>query len=384
LKAGWFIKMQIKSFEFNLRELSGAMGDFGTLLPLAIGYIAVCGLNPAGLLVMLGLANVITGIVYRLPMPIEPMKVLAVIAIAQRWEPSLVHASAFGMGVIWIVLALTGLMKYVAMITPKVVVRGIQCALGALLALEALKMVSTFWVLGAIAVLIILLLRNNKYAPAALVLVVLGISIMYFNNQLQQISGFGLTLPSITFFKPLEVWEALVLAGFAQIPLTATNAVISTSSLIKTYFPDKPVSEQHLSLNMGIMNLIFPFFGGMPLCHGAGGLAGQYYFGARTGGANIMEGLMEIGIGILLATSIAGIFMVFPQAIIGGMMLMVGVELIKFARDIKIEWSAILVLTATVAVSILANMAFGFLAGMALYYSLEYLNRKGGKSVNSA
>jgi MFS superfamily sulfate permease-like transporter len=376
--------MQIKSFEFNLRELSGSMGDFGTLLPLAIGYIAVCGVNPAGLLVTLGLANMITGIVYRLPMPIEPMKVIAVIAIAQRWEPSLVYASAFGMGVIWIVLALTGLMKYIAQVTPKVVVRGIQCALGALLALEALKMIATFWVLGAIAVLIILLLRNNKYAPAALVLVALGIGIMYFNNQLQQVSGFGFTLPSITFFKPLEVWEALLLAGFAQIPLTATNAVISTSSLIKTYFPDKPVSEQRLSLNMGIMNLVFPFFGGMPLCHGAGGLAGQYYFGARTGGANIMEGLLEIGMGILLATSIAGIFTVFPHAIIGGMMLMVGVELIKFARDVKIEWRAIIVLIVTVAVSIFANMAFGFLAGMALYYFINYLSKKYGNNAESA
>jgi xanthine/uracil/vitamin C permease (AzgA family) len=376
--------MQIKSFEFNLRELSGSMGDFGTLLPLAIGYIAVCGVNPAGLLVTLGLANMITGIVYRLPMPIEPMKVIAVIAIAQRWEPSLVYASAFGMGVIWIVLALTGLMKYIAQVTPKVVVRGIQCALGVLLALEALKMIATFWVLGAIAVLIILLLRDNKYAPAALVLVVLGIGIMYFNNQLQQVGGFGFTVPSVTFFKPLEVWEALVLAGFAQIPLTATNAVISTSSLIKTYFPDKPVNEQRLSLNMGIMNLVFPFFGGMPLCHGAGGLAGQYYFGARTGGANIMEGLLEISLGILLATSIAGIFTIFPHAIIGGMMLMVGLELIKFARDVKVEWQAISVLIATVAVSIFANMAYGFLAGMALYYFIYYLRKNNGNSAESA
>lgn len=68
-------------FEFNLRELAGSLGDFGTLLPLAIGYITVCKMNPAGLLVMMGLANISTGLLYRLPMPIEPMKVLAVVAI---------------------------------------------------------------------------------------------------------------------------------------------------------------------------------------------------------------------------------------------------------------------------------------------------------------
>jgi hypothetical protein len=67
-------QLRIKDFEFNLHELAGSMGDFGTLFPLAIGYFAVCGLNPAGLLVMMGLANIVTGIVYHLPMPIEPKK----------------------------------------------------------------------------------------------------------------------------------------------------------------------------------------------------------------------------------------------------------------------------------------------------------------------
>ena len=77
--------MRVGSFEFSIRELAGSMGDFGTLLPLTVGYITVCGMNPTGLLVMLGLTNVVTGLVYRLPMPLQPMKVLAVVAIAQRW-----------------------------------------------------------------------------------------------------------------------------------------------------------------------------------------------------------------------------------------------------------------------------------------------------------
>ena len=102
--------MKIKSFEFNLRELAGSMGDFGTLFPLAIGYIAVCGLDPAGFLVMMGVANIVTGLVYRLPMPIEPMKVLAVVAIAQSWSPSMIYASGFGMGIVWLLFGITGLL----------------------------------------------------------------------------------------------------------------------------------------------------------------------------------------------------------------------------------------------------------------------------------
>src|SRR4030066_2361930 len=110
--------MKNKSFYFNLRELAGSMGDFGTLFPLAIGYIMVCGLNPAGFLVMMGIANIVTGLVYQLPMPIEPMKVLAVVAIAQHWSPSMVYASGFAMGVIWLFFAVTGIIGWVAKITP--------------------------------------------------------------------------------------------------------------------------------------------------------------------------------------------------------------------------------------------------------------------------
>lgn len=263
------------------------MGDFGTLFPLSIGYIVVCGLNPAGFLVMMGVANIVTSLVYRLPMPIEPMKVLAVVAIAQQWSPSMVYASGFAMGVIWLISAGTGIIGWIARITPNSVIRGIQVTLGVMLAIQAFKMISTWWVMGIVSIGIILLLRQNRYAPAAILLMVLGMVIMFIKGQLRQIDPPALTLPPLTGFNLEEVWQTLLLAGFAQVPLTITNATIVTSSLIKTYWPDRSVSERRLSFNQGVMNLILPFFGGMPMCHGACGLAGQYYFGARMGGTNI-------------------------------------------------------------------------------------------------
>jgi len=208
--------MRIKDFEFNLRELAGSMGDFGTLFPLAIGYFAVNGLHPAGLLVMMGLANIITGIVYRLPMPIEPMKVLAATAIAQRWSPSLVYATGFGTGIIWLILSFTGLVKKIAAVTPRSVVRGIQVALGIMLAIEGFKMVATGWLLGVISILIVVLLRNSRYAPAAVVLMALGIAVMGFQHGLAGVASFSFTLPQITVFKPMEIWQGMVLAGFAR------------------------------------------------------------------------------------------------------------------------------------------------------------------------
>lgn len=355
--------IKIKSFEFSRREFAGSLGDLGVLIPFAIGYMSVCRLNPAGFLVMMGIANIVTGLIYRLPMPIEPMKVLAVAAIAQHWSPSMVYASAFGMGIIWIVFAMTGIVGWLARVTPNPVIRGIQATLGILLMIEAVKMLSTGWLLGIISVIIALSLRQNRHAPAAVVLMALGIAIVLAKGQFARISTPGFTLPPITGFTPGEVWQTLLLAGFAQVPLTVTNATIATSSLIRTYWPEKGVSERRLSLNQGIMNLLVPFFGGMPMCHGAGGLAGQYYFGARTGGTNILEGVMEIGLGLLLGSSVAGLFAVFPMAIIGAMMMLVGVEMTRFAKDIRPAGELIPML-ATVAVSLFTNMAYGFLAGI--------------------
>ena len=371
--------MRIKDFEFNLRELAGSTGDFGTLLPLAIGYFAINGLNPVGLLVMMGLANIITGIIYRLPMPIEPMKVLAVTAIAQRWPPSLIYATGFGTGIIWLVLSFTGLVKKIAAITPRSVVRGIQVALGIMLAIEGFKMVSTGWILGVVSIFIVILLRNNRYAPAAVVLMVIGIAVMGFQDKLAAVVNFGFTLPSITIFSPIEIWQGLVLAGFAQIALTATNAVIATSALIAQYFPDKAVSEKKLALNHGLMNIISPFFGGMPMCHGAGGLAGQYYFGARTGGTNIMEGIIEISLGLFLAGSIATLFALFPESIIGAMLLLVGIQLTGFARDIKPRELPIMCLVVVLA--LLTNMAIGFIVALVAFHAIRRWGR-GNKYLN--
>lgn len=369
--------MKLGSFEFNLREMAGSLGDLGTFIPLAIGYISICRVNPAGLLVMMGLANIATGVFYRLPMPIQPMKVLAVVAIAQHWSPSLVYASAFAMGMVWLLLSATRIMGWMARGTPPAVVRGIQVALGILLALQAVAMLKTSWGLTALAAVIIVGLRRNRYAPAAVVLMALGLVIMLVQGRFSQITWSGLTLPGLTLFHPEEVWDSLVRAGLAQIPLTATNAVIATAALIMNYWPDKTVSVQKLSFSMGAMNLVSAFFGGMPMCHGAGGLAGQYYFGARTGGTNIIEGTIEIGLGLLLAGSILSLFLAFPAAIIGAMMFLVGIELVGFVGEIKLD-TDLIPLVATVALALITNMAIGFISGLGLHYLIVRIKKTKG------
>jgi len=361
------------------------MGDFGTLFPLAIGYIVINGMNPAGLLIMMGLINIATGLVYRQPMPVEPMKVMAVTAIAQRWPLSMIYAAGFGTGVIWIALAFTGLIQKLASITPRSVVRGIQMALGILLAIEGIKLIATLWnpewlpallpdwsaswILGVISICIVIFLRNSRYFPATIVLVMLGMVMVGLAGKLDESFQFGLFLPPITFFRPIEIWEGMIGAGFAQVFLTASNAVIATSAVIARYWPERPVSEKKLAMNMGIFNVVLPFFGGMPMCHGAGGYVSQWYFGARTGGANLMEGTIELCLGLFFSASIVTLFSAFPQSIIGAMLILVGIELTKFVRDITKNELFIMALTAGFA--LLINMAVGFIVAIVAYHILR-------------
>ncbi len=362
-------------FEFNLRELGGSMGDFGTLFPLAIGYIAVNGLDPAGLFIMMGLANIALGLIYRLPMPLEPKKVVAVTAIAQEWPPSLIHSSAFSLGLVWLFLVFTGVLRELVSITPLFLVRGIQIALAVMLGWRALEMMAPAPLLGLLAVAVAVLLRKNRYAPAAVVIMALGVGLMAWRGELQEVVVFDVTLPPLTLPRLDQMWEGMVLAGFAQIPLSITNAVIAAAAVIRDYFPDKPVSERKLMLNMGIINVIVCFFGGMPTCHGAQGLAGQYYFGARTGGTPILEGLIEISLGLFLSRSIANILMGFPMPLIGGMMFMVAIQLGKGAVKLR-GWKLVLA-GVTAAVSVVTNMAVGFVVGLGVTHLLRALRRRG-------
>ncbi|MBN1246883.1 MAG: putative sulfate/molybdate transporter [Anaerolineae bacterium] len=360
-------------FEFNLRELGGSLGDFGTLFPLAVGYIAVNGLDPAGLFVMLGLTNIALGLVYRLPMPLQPKKVIAAVAIGQGWSPSLVYASGFGMGLTWFLLIVTGLLRKLIDWTPGFLVRGIQLALGLTLGWQALRMMAPAPLLGLLAIAIVLLLRRSRYAPASVVLILLGVGIAAWRGDLAGLR-FAITPPPLTVPRPAGVWRAMLLAGFAQIPLSVTNAVMATATTIRDYFPEKAVSERKLMLNMGVMNVAASFFGGMPVCHGAGGLAAQYYFGARTGGTPIMEGLIEVAIGLFLSRSIAHVMQAFPMALVGGMLLLVGIQLGLPALKLR-GWGLVMAMT-TAAVSAATNIGVGFLAGLGLSYLVRALRRR--------
>jgi len=363
--------LRIKEFEFNLREFGGSLGDFGTLLPFTVGYIVICGFEPAGLLFGIGLTNIFLALIYKLPLPVQPKKVVGSIALSQAWSVSQVLGTGFGLGVIWVILSLSQRFSDLLMKVPKPVVRGIQLGLAISLALTGAELMKSQLILSFIFLGLGFLMLRNKYLPGIIFLVLFGFMYSLYIGNLEISSiKLGISLPTFHVFSLDDILYGFIYAGFAQLFLTLTNAVIATVSLIHELFPERrDVTPKKLIMNMGIMNLTTPFIGGMPLCHGAGGLAAQYMFGARTGGAILMEGLLEVVLGLFFSGSIQALFTAFPDFITGVMLLMASIELGKIA--FKVEGMNTSVILFTALVSAVFNIAIGFTAGLLLHFAIN-------------
>jgi len=359
--------MRISDFEFNLREFAGSLGDFGTLIPFLTGYVMVNGFDPSSVLVMLGLTNIFLALVYRLPLPVQPKKAVGSIAIANKWTPNMVYGAGLGLGIIWLVLGVSRRINEIVLKIPKSIIRGIQLGLCFILCLKAGEFIASDILIALIASAIILSLLKNRRIPSAIAVLLFGIIVSIIKKDFNPTNlTFGLSLPKFYFPNFNDVATGLMYAGLAQIPLTLTNAVVATTALINSYFPQREVKPRSLILNMGFMNVVTSLFGGMPLCHGSGGLAAQYFYGARTGGALIIEGTIEVFLGIFLANSIGTISKAFPLAVLGTMLFFAGLELGRIALKIE-EKEEIPIILITSIVSVITNLAIGFIGGIIAY-----------------
>ncbi|MBY9009656.1 MAG: putative sulfate/molybdate transporter [Candidatus Lokiarchaeota archaeon] len=363
--------------KFSLNEFAGALGDWGTLIPFIIGYISIVGLNPAGIFLCLGLTNIVLGIRFNLPLPVQPQKTIGTIAISQAWKPGLVLSTGFGTGIIWTILGLTKLLEKIVRKVPVVMVRGIQLGLGLILGWTAFQLLISDIFLGVISVFIIMLIFRFKRIPSSIILVALGVFLLFLNESIT-ISNIQFGLPQFDFYLPQ--WDKLlfgmVIAGIAQLLLTLTNVMIATVSLIKDLFPEKEnaITASELAFNMGIMNLISPFLGGIPLCHGSGGLAAQYAFGARTGGSMILEGLMEILLGLFFSETLFLLFINFPNAILGAMLLYTAFLLGKISfKNFQSKNLPIILISAVFC--FIYNITLGFFVGLLSFIILKIIER---------
>ncbi len=358
-------------FRLTREEISGSLGDLGTFLPLTLGYIIRCGLSPAPVFFFAGLWNVVTGLLFRLPVPVQPMKAIAAVAIAEGMTPGEIAASGFLMGaILFLVGLLPGMDRAFARI-PRPVVRGIQLGIGTKLLLAGVRSLHSLPLVGwnslltaSFAVALVVLSRYRRTFPSALVLFLSGFALLLvFRPALFGEMRLSAWTPSLVIPEPSAWWRGLAKGVVPQIPLTLLNSVVAVCALSGDLFPGRRIPEARIARSVGVMNLVSCWFGGMPVCHGSGGLAGQYRFGARTGGSVLFLGAMKMAIGIAAATALLLPLREFPQSILGVFLFFAGLELAQPARDLhRAEDRFVGLLTAGMILAI--DVTTGFLAGL--------------------
>ena len=358
---------------YNRMEWAGAFGDLGTLIPFVVAYISLLKMDPLGILFSFALCQIAAGFYYRTPIPIQPMKAIgsSVITHASAFTPAVVAGSGLATAILWFILGITNTITWVTRLATRPIVCGIVLGLGLSFIWQGAKMMNDDWLLASLALLVTYLLLNSPKVPAMAVLLVLGFAAHAltkhdFQQELSQIHlGFrwpSFALSSLTWKDFLT--GTLVLA-IPQLPLTLGNAVIAMTAENNQLFPDRPVSARKLAVSHGLINALSAPLGGIPLCHGAGGMAGHVRFGAKTGGALIILGVILLLVALFFSDSIAVILKMFPESVLGVILFFAGAELARGVKDIGSEKNDIYVMVV-VAGFALWNMGVAFLIGLIL------------------
>jgi len=389
--------------KFNRMELAGSLGDLGTVLPLAIGMILINGLNPTGLILGVGLFYIFSGLYFRVTCPVEPMKIIGAYAVATGITATQVQASCLWVFLFLIVIGGTNIITFVGRYIPRPVIRGVQLSTGVLLVSQGVRLMlgtSRFqmlrqaaepylivqkigWlpiglIIGLLLGFLTLSLLENRRLPAALVVVGAGllVGILIGTREGLDQMRIGINLPKLLPFgwpSGPDFSFALLVLVLPQIPMTLGNAVIANADLSIQYFPQDGhrVTYRGLCISMALGNLLSFFLGGMPMCHGAGGLASRYRFGARTAGSNIIIGAIFMLLALFLGSHSLAVIYMLPMAALGVLLIFAGAQLALTLLDMQTRkelFVPILVLGITLA----SNLAGGFLTGIAVANLLKW------------
>lgn len=364
---------------YDLSEWAGAFGDLGTFIPFVAAYIAVLGMDPGGMLLAFGVALIAVGAIYRTPFPVQPMKAVGAASVGQAALASgLTGAAVIGAtlctGLIWLLLAVTGWAQRLSQWVPRSALLGVVMGLGFSFMLEGLqRMAGSPW-LAAVLLGGTLLLLGRSRLPAMLILLALGALIACAQQPalLGELSALRpeFRLPAFGWgsLTAADLWTGLVVLALPQLPLTFGNAYLSVTEENNRLFPERPVTQRAVALSTGLMNVGASAVGGIPMCHGAGGMAGHVQFGARTGGSSIILGCVLLAAGLFFASSIVTLFRLFPPAVLGVILFLAGVQLALGSRDSGTEKADRFVLLATAAIAIV-NVGLAVLFGIAAHHA---------------
>jgi MFS superfamily sulfate permease-like transporter len=349
------------------QEASGACGDLGTFIPHVIGAMTVAGLAPVGVLSGFGLFLIATGLFYGLPLPVQPMKAVSAVILTGGLRPGEVAAAGMMIGVVLLVLGVTGLIGRLARVIPQSVSAGLQLGLGLLMGVLGLKLMLEMPWIGFPALGALIVLTRVPRCPAApLVLAAAAlVGWMTARTVIPTEVGIEPSIPHLVIPTWYEVWRSLEIAVLPQLSLTLTNAVIVTAGLARELFPTTGsiASERNLALSSGLANVLLCPFGAMPMCHGAGGLQAQYRFGARTGLAPIIFGVVVLVVALAFADHAAALFAIIPISAVGALLILAGTDLAISRRLFDGKPSCWWVIGVTALVTVTVNPALGLILG---------------------
>jgi MFS superfamily sulfate permease-like transporter len=350
-----------------LQECSGACGDLGTFIPHVIGAITVAGPASAGVLFGFGVFLVGSGLFYGLPLPVQPMKAVSAVILTNGLRPGEIAAAGLLMGALLFALGVTGAIGRVARFIPQSVRAGLQLGLGILMGVLGIGLVlKTPWLgFGALGLLVVLM--RVPRCPAAPLMLVMATLVGWSAAEVTFPAGlrFAWNLPKLVIPSWGDVWRSIELAVIPQLPLTLTNAVIVTASLCRDMFPADAAraSERRLALSSGIANLALAPFGAMPMCHGAGGLQAQYRFGARTGLAPMLFGVVLLVIALGFAENTEQLFSVIPIGAVGALLIIAGADFALSRRLFDGKPFCWPVIGVTALLTVVANPVIGLAGG---------------------
>lgn len=389
-------------YRFNRMEFSGSLGDLGTLLPLALGMILVNGMPVTGILYSIGIFYIIAGLYFGVPVPVQPMKAIGAYAIATGIAASQVAASAGLISLILFFIGLTGAINLISTLIPKEVIRGVQLSTGILLMSQGAKLIqgsslqqlaahsaepnlivqsigplSVSLLLGTLGTVCALFFLKSTRYPAGIILIGSGLLVGLLLGKHEGFSGVmvGVHFPEILPFNlptTADITVAFLVLVLPQIPMTVGNAIIANTDLSKDYFGEDAVKVTYrtTTMSMALANGICFLFGGIPLCHGAGGLAAHYGFGARTGGSNIIIGVLFLLLAMFFGPQALVLINLLPLSILGVLLLFAGSQLGLSILDMfsrKQMFTVLVILTVTLT----TNLAWGFFVGTALAHLLR-------------
>jgi hypothetical protein len=338
-------------------------------------------MDPFGVLFSLGASMLVSGFYYKTPFPVQPMKAIGAVAATQAAQTatitqSTIYATSLVTGLVWLLLGLSGAARRVGSWTPSYIVVGIVLGLGFGFMLEGIKMMSSGWLIATIGMTGTLLLLKNKAVPAMFLLLIFGVACGIAEKPDRLISLAALKiqfrLPSLVIFdvtwKDMLIGTALL--ALPQLPLTLGNAVIAIKEENNRLFPGHPVTENEVATSTGVMNLLSAACGGVPMCHGAGGMAGHVAFGAKTGGAPIILGIVLLLVAFFLSGSVGVILELFPSAVLGVILFLTGAQLALGSCDFSKNKKERFITLVTAALS-MWNVGLAFVAGLMLAYLKE-------------